>query len=151
MGDDAGQVGFEFPGEGDERFDAAFEGAGAAIRWDVTAARSSHFIQKLRRGSRHRAGSLLMGVRASALRSRRCHRDYSRGFSAVHGKQQDQEEQHAPHDKVRVPPRHKVRDVLNDLVIRVFGHGGAEKKLKYPRHGLGTSLKDMVNIYCSVR
>ncbi len=28
MGDDAGQVGFEFPGEGGERFDAAFEGAG---------------------------------------------------------------------------------------------------------------------------
>ncbi len=65
-------------------------------------------------------------------------------------KQQDQEEKHAPHNKVRVPPRDNARDVLNDLEIGVLRHGGAEKKLKYPCHRADFSLKYMVNTNCSV-
>ncbi len=71
-----------------------------------------------------------MGASASVLRSHRCRRDHSCRFSAVPSPQQDQEESHAPRNKVRVPPWDKARNVLNDLVVAVLRNGGAKNKLK---------------------
>ncbi len=46
--------------------------------------------------------------------------------------QQNQKENRTPDNDMWIPPRDEARDVLNDLVIGVLRHVGAEKFLKYP-------------------
>ncbi len=75
-------------------------------------------------------------------RSNRCSR-----VPAATVPQQNQEEKRASRNEVRIPPWDEVRDVLNNLIVRVLHHVGAEKLLEYPNHGVATRLRNVVNIY----